>query len=149
MKTQLKLLLCLVFLVSTLLSLPAHAEFTPKSGLTNAQGGQITNDTVSDGEFHKGVVDTPVVDDCDYTSSEIDGCRATETLATPTEEDPQAADVENSQEPSDESTDSDGADKAEETAAADEPDAADEADDADESTEAEDSGDADDDSDDE
>ncbi len=154
MKTQLKLILCLVFLVSTLLSMPAYAGTAPLSGIKTPQGDEIPLDKEeSDGEFHKGVVDTPVVNDCDYTSTGVDECRSDETIATPTEEEPQAADVENSQEPSDESADSDGdgADRADEPAAADEPDAADQADASAQVDEAdaEDSGDANDDSDDE
>ncbi len=163
MKTQLKLLLCLVFLVSTLVSMPAYAGFAPLSGIKTPQGDEIPLDKEdSDGEFHKGVVDTPVDDTCDYTDGK-DGCSVTVTDPTPATEteEPQAADADNSQEPSDESVASDDADTADEPAAADEPDAADaadaadEADDADESTEsdaadeadAEDSGDEDDDED--
>ena len=150
MKTQLKLLLCLAFLVSTLLSMPAYAGFTPLSEIKTPQGDEIPLDKEdSDGEFHKGVEDTPVANDCDYNdgAGANAGCSGTVTDPTPATEteEPQAADAENAQEPSDESADSDGADKADESAAADEPDAAVEADEAD----AEESSDAGDGSDDE
>ena len=153
MKTQLKLLLCLVFLVSTLLSMPAYAGTAPLSGIKTPQGDEIPLDKEdSDGEFHKGVVDTPVDDTCDYTDGK-DGCSVTVTDPTPATEteEPQAADAENAQEPSDESVASDDADTADEPAAADEPDAADQADASAQVDEAdaEDSGDANDDSDDE
>ena len=153
MKTQLKLLLCLVFLVSTLLSMPAYAGTAPLSGIKTPQGDEIPLDKEdSDGEFHKGVVDTPVDDTCDYNDGKY-GCSVTVTDPTPATEteEPQAADAENAQEPSDESVASDDADTADEPAAADEPDAADQADASAQVDEAdaEDSGDANDDSDDE
>ncbi len=120
MKNQLKVLTCLAFVTTILLSMPACEASVPKTGMGSEDPKDIG---VTDGEPYKEIVDIKVDDSRDYedrkcTNVELVGTRATDA------QEPEAACAEGAGETGDDSSaNADGADGADGADAADAVDA--------------------------